>query len=245
MLNTMWSLPSAVPSLESGEVHLWSALCLPTLDNLGALRQLLTPSELERADRLATGALRRRYLQAHSLLHILLRAYLPTGEHELAYRTHGKPFLRALNTNPQIEFNMSHSGDYLLIAFARGFQVGVDVELIRPLSDLELLIEKCCTQREKEYLATLPSNAHLMTFYQLWTRKEALLKMQGIGLGEKLSAIEVYDGVKEGSLIDLAPIRIDGHDYVGALALPELEIPPKMTCFSARWDSTRTESLSS
>jgi 4'-phosphopantetheinyl transferase len=245
MLKTMWNLPSVMPSLRSGEVHLWSALCVPILDDLGALRHLLTPSEQERADRLATGVLRRRYLQAHALLHILLRAYLETGEYELAYRTHGKPFLRVLHMNHQLEFNMSHSGDYLSIALARGFQVGVDVELVRPLSDLESLIEECCTQREKEYMSTLPINAHLMTFYQLWTRKEALLKMQGIGLGEKLSTVEVYDGVKEGSLIDLAPIRAGGHNYVGALALPEFEIPPKLTYFSARWDSARAETLSS
>jgi 4'-phosphopantetheinyl transferase len=91
----------------------------------------------------------------------------------------GKPYLaRAAR---RLEFNLSHSGRHGLIAVAEDRSVGVDIELQRPMSDLSGVALGVATAREAELLRRLPTGQIHSTFFDLWTRKEALLKALGQG----------------------------------------------------------------
>src|SRR3954467_15827550 len=100
-----WQLPARSLEIKSGEVHLWRALYVPSgspfstelESDPAAFATLLTEAEVARAARFATATLRRRYLQAHTLLHTLLGLYTQAGSHrcELGYHPQGKPFLIA------------------------------------------------------------------------------------------------------------------------------------------------------
>ena len=236
----MWQLPTPVPTLEVGEVHLWQARCLPAPARMDMYADLLTPGELARAARFATDILRHRYVQAHALLHRLLRVYLPgeASKYELAQSAHGKPYLAAPALHPPLHFNLSHTGNVVCIALARGVEVGVDVEAVRPLIDLAGMIDKVCSAREQAHLATLPAEAQLTLFYQLWTRKEAWLKLRGVGLSAEPASVEVYPHAQGVTLLDvrLAERVTWGDDshYVAALALPDSERAPVVTYYVAQ-----------
>lgn len=77
----------------------------------------------------------------------------------------GKPALR----NCAIEFNVSHSGDFIVYAFATTTPVGIDIEQIRPMGDdRERIIAEAISEED---------------FFARWTAKEAVLKASGAGLG--------------------------------------------------------------
>jgi 4'-phosphopantetheinyl transferase len=218
----LWQLPPVTFELVPGETHLWWTLCVEATLDVTSFAGWLTPGEIARAERLATENLRRRYLQAHSLLHTLLAAYLQTGAQscELANDHNGKPYLVTPQLQPRLEFNLSHAGDLVVIALARGHAVGVDVEWLRPLDDLEGLTKATCSAREQRYLAALNPAARTTAFYQLWTRKEAWVKLRGTGLREPLPALEVDEPPVSITLADLPLADVTEGEYVGALALP-------------------------
>lgn len=86
-----------------------------------------------------------------------------------------------------IDFNISHSGDYIVCAISLGDKVGIDIEEIKgiPLGDFENEFSR------KEMKAILSSKNSLNTFYALWTQKEAFLKAIGTGLYVPLNKIEI------------------------------------------------------
>ena len=76
---------------------------------------------------------------------------------------------------------MSNSGDYVVFAFTREGEVGIDLEDIRELDDLEELIEKNLTLSERDLLKKDPQN-RLQNFFRFWTFKESYLKAIGEGM---------------------------------------------------------------
>ena len=245
----MWQVPATAPSLAVGSVQLWQARGVAAPVALDEYAALLTPGEMARAARFATDTLRRRYVQAHALLHTLLRAALyhaslppefPT--YEVAQAIHGKPYLAAPALRPPLYFNMSHSGEMVLIALARGIDVGVDVEEVRPLDNLAGLMAASCSVREQAYLVALPDQERLVMFYKLWTRKEAWLKLRGVGLQGALASVEVYPHGAGVTLLDVpvadGVVPSDSGRYVAALALPDSPVTPVVTYHVAQWQAT-------
>lgn len=240
----MWQLPAVTLAIAPGEAHLWCALCVPAQLDFEHYRGQLTTEEMARAGRLATKTLQRRYLQAHSLLHTILIAYtqaelrpMTLSRCELAYQTNGKPFLRAPQLHPPLAFNMSHAGEAVMIAMMRGNEVGVDVERVRPLDDFIGLIQATCSEGEQRYLATLAAEARLVGFYRLWTRKEAWLKLRGIGLGDALATVEVLAQPQGVTLLDIPLANRLGGEYVGAVAWPDLANVSTIKHHDAVWQS--------
>jgi len=60
-----------------------------------------------------------------------------------------------------------------LIGFVRTCEIGVDVERIRPASDLRKLANRYFSLRERNELGRLPGNKLPAAFFRCWTRKEA------------------------------------------------------------------------
>lgn len=70
------------------------------------------------------------------------------------------------------DFNLSHSGALVACALTEGGQVGVDVEIIRPVQRSALL------QRIRAPSENLPLDSD-DAFFRFWTQKEAVLKAEG------------------------------------------------------------------
>lgn len=100
----------------------------------------------------------------------------------LKYDAFGKPYLEH---GPS--FNLSHSGLYVVGAIASSAFVGVDIEECCPDVDDDLF-ESICTSREWALVRAqgLPTSL----FYNIWTKKEAVLKANGKGLSIPLHQLE-------------------------------------------------------
>lgn len=148
----------------------------------------LSDDERVRAARFATEALKSRWLHGHVATRRILAAELGVAPQALVYgaAAAGKPFVES-PVGSGLEFSFSDSGELALLAVGRGAALGVDVELRRPLTDLEGIAERFFALEEQAALFALPESEREAAFYRLWTRKEAYIKAIGIGLGHPLA----------------------------------------------------------
>jgi len=163
------------------QVHVWTASLDPGSGQFPTRVAATTAAERERALRFYRRDDGDRYLAAHGALRLLLAGYLTCDPLALRFGAHqnGKPFL----VDARLEFNLSHSGDVALIVVAQSRQVGVDVEQLRPMVDLESVAARICTPGELSTLAGLAEPERERAFFAMWTRKEALAKATGEGIG--------------------------------------------------------------
>lgn len=94
----------------------------------------------------------------------------------------GKPYISEWKN-----FSISHSGTMTVFADAVE-PLGIDLELITNLEIDEFMVE--LHRNEKE--AILTSTQPLLTFYEIWTKKEAFLKCLGIGIAKGLSQYDCH-----------------------------------------------------
>jgi hypothetical protein len=73
-----------------------------------------------------------------------------------------------------LRFNVSHSAERALIAVSRSVEIGVDIERIRPLDDLETSASQFFCTEEAEKLKSLAVPDPLDSFYKCWTRKKPI-----------------------------------------------------------------------
>ncbi len=129
-----------------------------------------------------------RFARGRSLLRRVLAAYLGVGAQTVAFRyaPNGKPGI-----DGPWEFNVSHSGDLMLIAVTRGIPVGVDVEADRHEAYPERMARDCLSAAEHRAYADLPAADRTAAFTRAWTCKEAYVKAEGNGLHRPLRDVEI------------------------------------------------------
>ncbi len=103
----------------------------------------------------------------------------------------GKPFYPA---DPSLHFNLSHSGTYVALAVGPE-PVGVDVEQIRLDTDIDGIARRFFAGDEQRWLAQFDASERARRFFELWSRKESLLKATGDGLAGSLAS---FSAVAEG-----------------------------------------------
>jgi 4'-phosphopantetheinyl transferase len=147
-----------------------------------AWRGLLSEDERLRADRLRNPLSADRFTVARGILRTVLGRTLACKPERLvfSYGSHGKPKL-AGGWKGKFSFNVSHSGGLAIFAVAHGFEVGVDIEKIHPISDLEATASIFLLADELADFEALPTGRKLEHFFTLWTCKEAILKASGAG----------------------------------------------------------------
>lgn len=145
----------------------------------GAVDELLTSAERDRANRFAFPHLRRRYSVGRAALRRILaeRVGRAPADVEILVRPGGKPYVPG---GP--EFNTSSSGPWILIGLGTDLHLGVDVELLRELDDMRDLSRRYFSNRECAELETLPGSLYRRGFFRAWSRKEAVSKALGRGL---------------------------------------------------------------
>jgi 4'-phosphopantetheinyl transferase len=177
----------------------------------------LSSEELSRARRIAPTAGRERFIAARGLLRELLGGYLdtPPGRVVLQYEERGKPRLR---DPAPLHFNVSHVEERALLAFTTLGPIGVDLERLRTLSNVERIARRAFATDDLQSWLALPQDERLLGFFERWTRMEALAKLRGHGVwglladgGERPDhSIQYHDlEVPEGLLATLAMNRRD------------------------------------
>jgi 4'-phosphopantetheinyl transferase len=178
------------------KVEVWAAQLDQSPELLTEFSEILSPDEQARAARYILGPIRHRFIVGRATLRLLLSKYLdklPT-EIEFAYGSHGKPYLIP---ETSLNFNLANSEDLAVFAFAPIGRIGIDLEFIRPVTEMARIANSYFSEQEKQQLFTLPEAARQEAFFQCWTRKEAYLKALGDGLTHPLSTFSVTLGPNE------------------------------------------------
>jgi 4'-phosphopantetheinyl transferase len=240
------SRPRAAP-LAGNEIHVWATTLAAPPSVLENFATTLSPEEKERAYKFKFEKHRNRFIAGRGALRAILAPYLRANAAKLrfVYSANGKPALAEEFAGDGIHFNLAHSEEMVLVAVTRMGAVGVDVEGVRPVKDVEELVARFFSQRESEAFRKVSDDQKPAAFFNLWTRKEALLKATGEGITRSLSLVEVSflpgeparllaisgDAAKaaEWSLRELAPAA----GFTGAIAIQAQDI--SVQCW--KWSS--------
>lgn len=182
-----------MPSLSAGTVAVWLVELDALAKHADNLISTLSADEQERARRFHFQRDRDRFTAARSFLRHQLAHYIgrPALSLRFDYGPAGKPSLQRSTDEPDIRFNLSHSGDYALLAIALGLEVGIDIEQMRPEIDLLSLANHHFSSHETAELKRCPRADQITAFYRIWSRKEACIKAVGLGLQVPLDSFSV------------------------------------------------------
>jgi 4'-phosphopantetheinyl transferase len=208
---TGWIEAPATPALAPEEVHLWRIRLDGEPEEVAERAALLDGEERERMARFRFDVHRDRFALRRGAMRVLLGRYLGIDPRrvELRRSAHGKPEALQLGPGPRLRFNLSDSEDLALFAATLDADVGVDVERLRPVPEMERIARDHFSEREQAELAAVPAARRERAFFACWTRKEAWLKARGEGLVGNLAGFDV----------SLAPGRAPRlHDVHGAPA---------------------------
>jgi 4'-phosphopantetheinyl transferase len=188
----VWARPCGVYTLPQHEVHVWKAALDQPQGCYAALRSTLSPDERAKTDRFHFEADRKRHVLGRGITRNLIGRILdrPAESLQFEYSASGKPALARLHES-NLEFNVSHSGDLVLVALSHGRILGVDVERINPRMSTAEIASRFFSPGECRALAELPADLQCPAFFCCWTRKEAYLKARGDGLALPLDQFDV------------------------------------------------------
>jgi 4'-phosphopantetheinyl transferase len=179
--------------LDIGEVHIWLSWSNVGPENVAKFDRVLSSSEIAAADRFVFERHRVAYRFAHMALRSILSNYVDRAPDELRFgqNSFGKPFLiDGDERNNEVQFNMSHSGQVVVVAVTRGRHIGVDVEMMRPLKDYASIARLNFTAEERAWIESAPSESQQNAFFKSWARKEAVIKAVGKGLSMPLNTFD-------------------------------------------------------
>lgn len=203
---------SALPSqpLTGSDIHIWCATLSGPVDELAHFRSLLTADERERAERFYFDRDRDRYIFGRGILRTLLGGYLgmDASQVPIVYGPQRKPALELLDVAKTLHFNLAHSHEKAAYAFGWDRPVGIDLEQIRPLPDVDELVQRFFTPGESALIRSLSGNKKWDTFFQIWTCKEAILKAHGSGLTTPLDQFEI--SLHDNHAVTVTPQTPDG-----------------------------------
>ena len=189
----LWASPPASWSLSAREIHVWAAALNFSAQVLAELEITLSLEEQQRGQKFHFVADRNAFIGSRGLLRAILASYLDLEPQEIHFEfgRYGKPILANQPEPDRLQFNLAHSDGLFLTAVSRFCAVGVDVERIRELDDIDDLANQLLSPTEEIAWRRLPLNQQKQAFFNLWTRKEACLKATGDGISERLKEITV------------------------------------------------------
>ncbi len=190
MLAEMGSLICS--SIDTGKVVVIIARLAANCGDTGMLLDELDPARRARAERFRFRSDRDTYILTHALLAASVTAAIGTDRRTWQFRGEGggKPRVEIADGR-RLYANISHTRGWAAVALNSAAEVGIDIEAERPLRDLAELAP--VTLAPGERLALAAATDPIALFFRLWTRKEAVIKALGVGLGAPLTEIDVAD----------------------------------------------------
>ena len=176
--------------LSGRDVHVWTLRTGPSNAVAAKFEPVLAPDEKRRAERFRFDYLRHSFIITRGVLRCMLGRYLNLhpASIQFNYGSKGKP---ALASAVGIEFNETHSSGLAVFAFTIGCQIGIDIEQIRPLTEMQQIANHFFCSEEAAEIMLLPPNKRVRAFFCCWTRKEAYIKATGDGLSVPLDEFRV------------------------------------------------------
>ena len=225
--------------LQAQDVHIWTMTLEQPEAVIKELQCHLSAEEVLRAERFYFERDRERFIVGRGFLRQILSSYLSVAPKSLVfgYEKQGKPYLELSHGAPSLSFNLSHSNEKALCVVSLQRQVGVDIEYVRPVSDLEKISRRFFTAQEHAVILDRPQSEQPESFFLHWTAKEACMKALGTGMHIPLSDVELTQSPAEGGWKETVTIRNKDYpsqwnitrisisaEYIAALATRELDL---------------------
>ena|ERR1700691_954931 len=185
------TLPPRAVLPASAASHVWSA---PTTEQPG-YAGLLDEAELARVDRFKLASARSAFIASRAIQRLVIGHYLglPPGAVAIARdcqhcgADHGRPYVQAA----PLDFSVSHTKGWLLVAVVADGKVGVDVEVVTETRAADELARQVLGPAEQERFGLLPRSERAAAFIRAWTRKEATVKLTGHGIAAPFRHLDV------------------------------------------------------
>lgn len=216
--------------LQLNSVDIWNVEAIADKIRAISFIDLLSPDEIERANKYIFERDYRQYIMARGVLRFLSGKYLRVDPSKIVfhYGDYGKP--KYQGSSP-INFNVSHSGERTIIAFSKGLTIGADIEKIKNNFNVMELAENFFSKEEIKALKKIDKEDRQRAFYRCWTRKESFIKAVGQGLSYPLDSFAVsltddhnakflkIDGISDPTKSWQLHSFIPAEGYIGALSV--------------------------
>lgn len=174
----------------NNNVHIWQLNISQTKSHYDYFYNLLSKDEKLKVERFKFKKDRITSTLARGVLRLLLSKYLncPTDAIIFKYGEYGKP---ELVNHKTVKFNVSHSGEMIVMAFCNHYDIGIDVEYINRDFDVFDIVDNYFSKQEIKALHKIPNNQQTEAFFRGWTRKEAFVKAKSQGLSFPLDSFSI------------------------------------------------------
>jgi len=175
----------------NGAVEVWCWSVVPKDACSLWLAEHAEQAERVRARRFLSPDHASRFLSAHGGLRLVLSRRLGCSPGDLRFEAEadGKPRLRAPDDAEAPLFNLSHSGDVAMLAISDSRDVGVDVELQKPIEPA--LARRFFHTGEADHIERCSVEQREEAFFSIWCAKEAVVKATGEGIRRGLGTFRV------------------------------------------------------
>ena len=190
-----WETLDGFPDLSENQVHVWRVSTVDFSHRTQEFEHLLSETEKKRASQFKYEESKENFIICRAALRFLLSRYLKETPASIGFfqNQDGKPAITDTYHQHNLEFNISHSNEICLIAFSQNLELGIDVEEIRPIGELEDMAKSFLSKRELAAFNSCTPEKKPIKFFDLWSAKEALLKAIGCGLMIQPNQIEIEE----------------------------------------------------
>lgn len=190
-------------------ITIWSLNTSDFYESLALKSSYLHSEEQQRAARFSTTELKRDWIITRAALREVLgdKFNQHPADLEFSYSARGKPYI--VSSDGEFHgFNLSHTGDYAVIAVADTPDIGVDVEQLGQDDAILATTTVFLTDRERTILNRLQPANRRVEAYRYWVCKEAFVKAIGAGLSTDLTDVEVHFDEHSAPYFDLTRLGL-------------------------------------
>ena len=195
---------------KSSDLVVYHGLTDSFVNKLPAFYEYLSDHEKSRAESFRQECDYRCFVSVHALLRIELSKLLGTKAKSIriGQSEYGKPFISDMD----LPFSLSRTKNLFAFVVGRSNQfLGIDIEQIKPDIDFISISRNYFSIKEQQLILSFNNIAdQKRTFFEIWTRKEALLKAIGVGINTELSKVQVLEG---GNMLDIEGVQTNSHSF--------------------------------
>lgn len=235
-INT-WANQEAYTELKPNDIHIWINYLNVHEARIKHLYPLLSIEEKERSERFKFYKHRKAFIASHGFMHMVLAYYIDTSKSGIhfTHTEYGKPFIKQQQNPDNIQFNLSHSKNMAILAVCKNNAVGIDMEYAQRKTDWLSISKRFFTESEQQKLFKLPEDLQKNAFYQVWTRKEAHMKVTGKGLSLAPTQFEVSIPPQKAAFIKNLKKTDENFYKMKDILIPDM-FKDYFACLSANFD---------
>jgi len=173
----------------NGVIHIWYTSAGRWKNNLNELDSFLSQEEISRKEKLISKKRQEDHVISRGVLRSILAQYLELAPENIPLKTYpnGKPYLPGSN----LYFNLSHSEGLFLYGFVLDVPIGVDLQQVYSISNIDTIIKNYFSPYEQQILSSEKQTGLKDLFFRIWTAKEAYLKGTGEGFQRPANSFSI------------------------------------------------------